>query len=124
MEIRGTPEDCLKAMREINIDEERIARVERQFEEFGVRLEGVSMKDGELFCIVKPYGLKVWYHGEPNEGLDTLIKSYAAPGISWAQGYDFGEDVRDIAFDFNNFIDRDMAIAELESINGVRTELR
>ncbi|MEE8607465.1 MAG: hypothetical protein V3S55_07675 [Nitrospiraceae bacterium] len=72
----------------------------------------------------KRFGLKVWYHGTADEGLDTLIKSYAAPGIWWAQGYDFGEDVRDIAFDFKDEIARDMAIVGFESIKGVHTETR
>lgn len=69
-------------------------------------------------------GLKVSYKGKPDARLDTQIKVYAAPGISWAQGYDYGENMRDIAIDFDDEVARDVAIGELESIEGVRTELR
>lgn len=69
-------------------------------------------------------GLKVMYNGEPSIVLDNEIRVAAEGGVNWAQGYDFGEDVRDIAFDFDDDIARDLAVADLESIEGVRTELR
>ena len=68
------------------------------------------------------FGLKVWYHGDRSSALDKKIKDVALPGTWWAQGYDFGEDIRDIVFDFNTVINRDMAIVGLESINGVHAE--
>ncbi len=70
------------------------------------------------------YGLKVWYHGNIQRELDDTIKKTAVGGEWWAQGYDFGEDVRDIAFDYDNPIQRDMAIVELEALEGVHTEKR
>ena len=70
------------------------------------------------------FSLKVWYNGEPDARLDTRIKVYAAPGIAWAQGYDFTEDTRDIAFDFDDPVSRDMAIMDLKSIEGIHIALR
>ena len=72
----------------------------------------------------KRFGMKAWYKGEMDPDLDTRIKDAAKLGLWWAQGYDFGEKVRDIAFDFHTALERAQAALELEKIQGVRTESR
>lgn len=67
----------------------------------------------------KRFGLTVWYGGDLDPALDTEIKTLAKLGLWWAQGYDFGEKVRDIAFDFHTALERAQAVSKLEKIQGV-----
>lgn len=70
------------------------------------------------------FGLKVWYRGPPDQDLDDLIKTIVLPATSWAQGYDFGEDVRDIAFDLETEAVRDSVMDSVRNIKGIHAESR
>ena len=52
--------------------------------------------------------------------LDRRIRDAASPGVWWAQGFDFGTNERDIAFDFSSKEERAAAILRITEVGSVR----
>jgi len=73
---------------------------------------------------VKRFGVKVTYDGQPTAELDRWIKTAASPGQWWAQGYDFGTEERDLAFDYKSKAERLSGMRRMLGIPGVSVELR